>query len=64
MIALNPISSSIASKGQDPWGMGRWTNFTIFGKDLQHTSIFNVYRVYNTSIENVGSTTIVKQQWL
>ena len=64
MIALNPISSEITSKRQDPWGIGRWTNFTIFGKDLQQTSIFNVYRVYNTSIKNAGSTTIVKQQWL
>ena len=60
-IALNPISSAITSKRQDPWGMGRWTNFTIFGEDLQQTSIFNVYRVYNTSIENSGSATIVKQ---
>ena len=64
MIALNPISSAITSKGQDPWGMGRWTNLTILGKDLQQTSIFNVYRACNTPIESAGSTTIVKQQWL
>ena len=64
MVALNPISSAITSKGQDPWGMGRCTNFTILGKDFQQTSIFNVYRVCNTSIESARSTTIVKQQWL
>ena len=34
MVALNPISSAITSKGQDPWGMGHWSNFTILGKDL------------------------------
>ena len=43
MIALNPISSAITSKGQDPWVLGHWTNFTILGKDLQQTSIFNKY---------------------
>ena len=64
MIALNPISSAITSKGNDPWGMGRWTNFTILGKDLKQTSIFSVYRACNISIETAGNTTIVKQQWL
>ena len=64
MIALNTISLAITSKGQDPWGMERWTNFTILGKDLQQTSIFNVYRACNTSIETEGSTITVKQQWL
>ena len=64
MISLNPISSAITSTGQDPWGMGRWTNFTILGKDRQQTSIFNVHMACNTSIETAGNTTIVKQQWL
>ena len=64
MIALNPISFVITSKGQDPWGMGRWTNFTILGKYLRQTSVFNVYRVCNTSIRATECTTIVKQQWL
>ena len=60
MIALNPISSASISKGKDPWGMGRWTNFTILGKDLQQTPIFNFYRACNISIETAGITTIVK----
>ena len=64
MITPNPISSAITSKGQDPCGMERWTNFIILGKDLQQISIFNIYRVCKTSIESTGSTTTVKQQWL
>ena len=64
MMVLSPISSVITSKVQDPWGMKRWANFTILGEDLRQTSILNVYRVCNTSIETAGSTTIVKQQWL
>ena len=54
MMVLNPISSAITSTVQDPWGMRRWANFTILGEDLRQTSILNVYRACNTSIETAG----------
>ena len=63
MVMINPIPSATTSKGQNPWGMGRWTNIPILGKELQQTSLFNVYSVCNTSIESAGSTNVVKQQW-
>ena len=37
---------------------------TILGKHNKRTSVFNMYRLEDTSIERSGPITIIKQQWL
>ena len=54
LATLNPISSSIISKGHDQWGLGRWTYTSILGKELPQTTLFNVYRPCKVSIESAG----------
>ena len=64
IIALGKISSAIITKGEDPHGLGRWTTVTLLGKQNSRTSVFNMYRPGDTSIENFGPNTVIKQQWL
>ena len=64
IIVLGKISSAIITKGEDPHGLGRWTTVTLLGKQNFRTSVFNMYRPGDTSIENSGPNTVIKQQWL
>ena len=62
IIALGNISSAIISKGEDPHGLGRWTTVTLLGKYNTRISVFNMYQSGDTSIENSGPITVIKQQ--
>ena len=62
IIALGNISSTIITKGEDPHGLGRWTTVTLLGKHNKRTSVFNMYRPGDISIEQTGPSTVIKQQ--
>ena len=64
IIALGNISSAIITKGENPHGLGRWTTMTLLGKRNKRTSVYNMYRPGDTSIEQTGLSTVIKQQWL
>ena len=63
-ISVNNLSSSIIAKSEDPSGMGRWSTLAVLGKNIKRTTIITMYRPCNVMIENVGVTTVIKQQWL
>ena len=64
MISLNKVTSATINKGEDPSGLGRWTFMTLFGKKNSRTTIFNMYRQFDSPIYSVGEATVIKQQWL
>ena len=64
MISFNKLTSVTINKGQDPSGLGRWMFITLLGKNNERTTIFTMYRPYNSPIESVGGATVIKQQWL
>ena len=64
MISLNKVTSATINKGEDPSGLGRWTFMTLFGKKNSRTTIFNIYRQFDSPIYSVGEATVIKQQWL
>ena len=64
MALLNNISSALIQKGKDPSGMGRWTYATILGRNNKKTTVFNVYRPGKMKVEDAGSSTVIKQQWI
>ena len=64
IIALGNTSSAIIIKGEHLHGLIMWTTVTLLGKHNKRTSIFNMYRQGDTSIEKTDPTTVNKQQWL
>ena len=64
IIAMGKIYSTIIANGEDPHGLGRWTTVTLLGKHNKRTSVFNMYRSGDISIEKTGPTTVIKQQWI
>ena len=44
--------------------LGRWIFTTILGRNNNKKSIFNVYHPGNATIELVGNSTVIKQQWV
>ena len=51
IIALGNISSAIITKGEDPHGLGKWTTVALLGKHNKRTSVFNMCRPGDISIE-------------
>ena len=60
IIAMENISSTIITKGEDPHVLGRWTTVTLLGKHNKRTSVFNIYRPGDINIEKTGPTTVIK----
>ena len=58
---MENISSATITKGEDPHGLGRWTTVTLLGNHNERTSLFNMYRQGDTSIEQTGLSTVIKQ---
>ena len=61
---LNNLSSVLIQKVKDPSGIGRWIYATLLGKNNKKTTLFNVYRSGNQRIEDSGTSTVSKQQWI
>ena len=61
IIVLGNISSAIMAKGEGPHGLGRWITVTLLEKYNTRTSVFNMYQPGDTSIENSGPITVIKQ---
>ena len=51
IIVLQNIASAIINKRADAHGLVRQTTISILGKNNKITSVFNMYRPENTSIE-------------
>ena len=64
MALLNNISSALIQKSKDPSGMGRWTYATTLGRNNKKITVFNVYRPSKMKVEDTGSSTVIKQQWI
>jgi hypothetical protein len=56
-------SARIIEKGQDPFGMGRWSYATMKGQGSVNITIVTAYRVCQQNIQSVGTTTSTAQQY-
>jgi hypothetical protein len=55
-------TSRIQGKGQDPFGLGRWSYVSLWGKQDQVVTIISAYRVPLKSPSSVGVKTAYMQQ--
>ena len=53
----------IKERGEDPWGLGRWTYTILGGKGTKRVVSVQWYRVCQSSETNAGETTAYKQQF-
>jgi hypothetical protein len=56
-------TSRVVDKGEDPFGLGRWSFITLRGKQDKRITFITGYRVCNSSISSVGEKTALKQQY-
>jgi hypothetical protein len=55
--------SRLITKGQDPYGLGRWSYFSLRRNDNKEVVIISVYRACNASISAIGDKTAAAQQY-
>lgn len=53
----------IKERGEDPWGLGRWSYIILGGKGTKRIVSVQWYRVCKSSETNAGETTAWKQQF-
>mmetsp|Transcript_23721 Transcript_23721/g.33981 ORF Transcript_23721/g.33981 Transcript_23721/m.33981 type:complete len:478 (-) Transcript_23721:192-1625(-) len=56
-------TSRVLEKGEDPWGLARWTYTLLAGKKDKKVLSVNGYRVCSSSESTAGETTAWKQQF-
>lgn len=56
-------TSRITTKGEDPYGLGRWSYITLRGQKNKKVTFITAYRVCNTNASSVGEKTAYKQQY-
>mmetsp|Transcript_16534 Transcript_16534/g.23565 ORF Transcript_16534/g.23565 Transcript_16534/m.23565 type:complete len:716 (+) Transcript_16534:576-2723(+) len=56
-------TSRIVEKGEDPWGLARWSYILLAGKKEKRVLSVNGYRVCTSSESTAGETTAWKQQF-
>jgi len=62
-IVLDNWTSRLVDKGTDPFGLGRWSYITIRGPKEKKIHIITVYRICKQTIQSVGHTTVMVQQY-
>ena len=63
IITKNVVSPRITDSGDNPHGMGRWSNITINGRKKTKLTIISDYRARKTCIQDSGPSTAFTQQW-
>ena len=53
----------ILERGEDPWGLGRWSYILLSGKKTRKVLQVNGYRVCKATVASSGETTAYKQQY-
>mmetsp|Transcript_7001 Transcript_7001/g.10195 ORF Transcript_7001/g.10195 Transcript_7001/m.10195 type:complete len:653 (+) Transcript_7001:1286-3244(+) len=53
----------VRERGEDPWGLGRWSWALLSGKGSKKVLSVNGYRVCKSSVTRAGETTAYKQQY-
>jgi len=61
-ILANKWISRIVDKGTDPFGLGRWNNITLRGKNEKRVTLITAYRVCIQTLSACGQTTATAQQ--
>jgi hypothetical protein len=56
-------TSRVLSKGQDPYGLGRWSYITLRGKLSSKVTIITAYRVSQKSLSSAGPKSAYIQQY-
>jgi hypothetical protein len=52
-------SSRIRGKGQDPFGLGRWSYISLKGKQDQVITIISAYRIPQKSASSIGKKQLI-----
>jgi hypothetical protein len=60
---INHWTSRVMSKGQDPYGLGRWSYTTLRGKLSSKVTIITAYRVSQKTLASAGPKTAFMQQY-
>jgi hypothetical protein len=61
-IALNRWTSRILHKGEDPYGLGRWSYMIMRGRGTMKLAVITGYRVCETTASSAGVKTAFMQQ--
>ncbi len=61
-IATDRWVSRLQSKGQDPFGLGRWSYMILKGRGNRSVSVITANRVCKSSFDSAGDTTCYMQQ--
>jgi hypothetical protein len=62
-LVTNDWNSRIIERGTDPFGLGRWTYFSLRGKGKIKVMIVTAYRVSQEYLSSVGQKTAAMQQF-
>jgi hypothetical protein len=62
-MACNHWTSRVLEKGEDPFGLGRWSYIVLRGKDTRKILVITAYRVCRQTIQSVGVKTSNAQQF-
>jgi hypothetical protein len=63
MLLTNNWTSRLIEKGEDPFGLGRWSYMILRGKESTKIAIISAYIVCTQSISSAGPTTSTTQQF-
>jgi hypothetical protein len=63
MVCEDHWTCRVREKGEDPWGLGRWSNTLLAGKGNKKVMSINGYIVCQSSPSSAGVTTAYKQQY-
>jgi hypothetical protein len=63
MAVVDHWTSRVIGKGQDPYGLGRWSFTTLWGKNSTKITVITAYRVTQKNPSSAGPKTAFMQQY-